>query len=107
MTAGVVRKVFNSSSTWSALSVHLNLSDFFQELEEGQAFLSELTDKVPKAAIMPVSFMTSFFLVGRFILWMASTLAGFASMPRWLTMEPGSLPDGTLKTHFFGLSFQQ
>jgi hypothetical protein len=37
---------------------------------------------------------------------MASTLVGFASMPR-LTMKPRSLPDGTLKTHFFGLSFQR
>jgi hypothetical protein len=32
--------------------------------------------------------------VGRFILRMALTLAGFASMPRWLTMKPRSLPDG-------------
>jgi hypothetical protein len=45
--------------------------------------------------------------MGRFILWMVSTLVGFASMSRWLTMEPRSLPDGTPKTHFSGLSFQQ
>jgi hypothetical protein len=50
--------------------------------------------------------MTSFFLVGLFILQMASTLVGFALMPRRLTMKPRSLPDGMPKTHFSGLSFQ-
>jgi hypothetical protein len=50
--------------------------------------------------------MTSFFPIGRFILRMASTLVGFSSMPRWLTMKPRSLPEGTPKTHFSGLSFQ-
>jgi hypothetical protein len=38
---------------------------------------------------------------------MASTLVGFASMPQWQTMKPNSLPDGTPKTHFSGLSFQR
>jgi hypothetical protein len=27
-------------------------------------------------------------------------------MPRWLMMKPSSFPDGTPKTHLFGLSFQ-
>jgi hypothetical protein len=39
---------------------------------------------------MPVSFMMSFFPVGLFILQIASTLVGFASMPWWLTMKPRS-----------------
>jgi hypothetical protein len=77
----------------------------FQELEEGQAFLSKLI-KRPSTAIMLVSFMTSFFPVGQLILRMASTLVGFVSMPRWLTTKPRSLLDGTPKTHFSGLSFQ-
>jgi hypothetical protein len=51
--------------------------------------------------------MTSFFLVGRFILWMVSTFVGFASMPQWLTMKPRSLPEGTPKTHFSGFRFQR
>jgi hypothetical protein len=45
MTGGDVRKVFSSSSVRSASSVHWNLSDFFQELVEWQAFLSKLADK--------------------------------------------------------------
>jgi hypothetical protein len=38
---------------------------------------------------------------------MALTLVGFASIPRWLTMKPRSLLEGTLKMHFSGLSFQR
>jgi hypothetical protein len=34
-------------------------------------------------------------------------MIGFALMPRWLTIKPKSLPDGTPKTHFSGLSFQR
>jgi hypothetical protein len=83
------------------------LSDFFRSLKKGRPFFPSLLTKRPRAAIMPVSFMMSFFPIGQFILWMASTLAGFVSMPRWLTMKPRSLPDGTPKTHFSGLSFQR
>jgi hypothetical protein len=28
-------------------------------------------------------------------------------MPRWLMMKPSSFPEGTPKTHLFGLSFQR
>jgi hypothetical protein len=43
---------------------------------------------------MLVSFIMSFFpVVGQFILRMALTLVGFASMLWWLTMKPRSLPD--------------
>jgi hypothetical protein len=38
---------------------------------------------------------------------MAEIFSGLASMPRWLMMKPSSLPDGTPKTHLFGLSFQR
>jgi hypothetical protein len=43
--------------------------------------------------------------VGAFILVMAEIFSGLASMPRWLMMKSSSLPDGTPKTHLFGLSF--
>jgi hypothetical protein len=43
--------------------------------------------------------------VGAFILVMAEIFSGLASMPRWLMMKPSSFPDGTPKTHLFGLSF--
>jgi hypothetical protein len=45
--------------------------------------------------------------VGAFMLVMAEIFSGLASMPRWLMMKPSSFPDGTLKTHLFGSSFQQ
>jgi hypothetical protein len=38
---------------------------------------------------------------------MAEIFSGLATMPRWLMMNPSSLPDGTPKTHLFGLSFQR
>jgi hypothetical protein len=42
--------------------------------------------------------------VEAFMLVMAEIFLGLASMPQWLMMKP-SLPDGTPKTHLFGLSF--
>jgi hypothetical protein len=51
-----------------------------------------------------VSFWTSLMLVGAFMPVMAEIFSGLASMPRWLMMEPSSLPEGTPKTHLFGLS---
>jgi hypothetical protein len=38
---------------------------------------------------------------------MVEIFLGLASMPRWLMMKPSRLPDGTLKTHLFRLSFQR
>jgi hypothetical protein len=53
----------------------------------------------------PVSFWTSLMHVGDFMLVMAEIFSGLASMPHWLMMKPSSLPEGTPKTHLFGLSF--
>jgi hypothetical protein len=36
---------------------------------------------------------------------MAEIFLGLASMPQWLMMKPSSFPEGTPKTHLFGLSF--
>jgi hypothetical protein len=55
----------------------------------------------------PVSFCTSLMQVGAFILVMAEIFSGLASMPRWLMIKPSSFPEGTPKTHLFGLSFQR
>jgi phage protein U len=60
-----------------------------------------------KAAMHPVSFWTSLMQVGALILVMAEIFSGLALMPRWLMMKPSSFPDGTPKTHLFGLSFQR
>jgi hypothetical protein len=60
-----------------------------------------------RAAMHPVSFCTSLMHVGSFMLVMAEIFLGLASMPRWMMMKPSSLPDGTPKTHLFGLIFQR
>jgi hypothetical protein len=60
-----------------------------------------------RAAMHPVSFCTSLMHVGAFMLVMVEIFSGLPSMPRWLMMKPSSLPDGTLKTHLFGWSFQR
>jgi hypothetical protein len=52
-----------------------------------------------------VSFCTSLMQVEAFILVMAVIYSGLASMPRWLMMKMSSFPEGTPKTHLFGLSF--
>jgi phage protein U len=38
---------------------------------------------------------------------MVEIFSGLASMPRRLMMKPRSFPNGTPKTHLFGLSFQR
>jgi hypothetical protein len=55
-----------------------------------------------RAAIHPVSFCTSLMQVGAFIFVMADIFSGLASMPR---LKLSSFPEGTPKTHLFGLSF--
>jgi hypothetical protein len=58
-----------------------------------------------RAAMHPVSFCTSLMHVGAFMHVMTEIFSGLASIPWWLMMKPSSFPDGTPKTHLFGLSF--
>jgi hypothetical protein len=58
-----------------------------------------------KAAMHPVSFWTPLMQLGALMLVMAEIFSGLASMTRWMMMKPSSFPDGTPKTHLFGLSF--
>jgi hypothetical protein len=60
-----------------------------------------------KAAVHPVSFCTSLMQVGAFILVTEEIFSGLASMPRRLMMKLSSFPEGTPKTHLFGLSFHR
>jgi hypothetical protein len=60
-----------------------------------------------RATMHPVIFCTSLMHVGAFMLVMAEIFSGLASMPPRLMMKTSSLPDGTPKTHLFGLSFQR
>jgi hypothetical protein len=60
-----------------------------------------------RVAIHPVSFCTSLIVAKASMSVMAVIFIGLASIPRLLTMNPSNFPDGTPKTHFFGLSFHQ
>jgi hypothetical protein len=58
-----------------------------------------------RAAIQPVSFCTSLSVARASMSVMAEIFTGLASIPRLLTINRSNFPDGTLNTHFVGLSF--
>jgi hypothetical protein len=58
-----------------------------------------------KAAIHPVSFWTSWRLLGGIILVIVDTFSGLGLIPRQETIYLSSFPKSTLKVHFSGLSF--
>jgi hypothetical protein len=101
----VVKDSLRASNVFWASSSHTNLSAFFNSFKKGKLFSSSFLMKRPRAAIIHVSFMTSFLLDGLAILRIASTFVGFASMPRCPTIKPRSNPEGTPNTHLVGLSF--
>ena len=57
-----------------------------------------------RAATFPVKLCTSFIVFGDLISIIAFTLSGFASMPRWETMNLKNFPEVTAKTHFAGFT---
>ena len=70
-----------------------------EKLEEGQAPFT-------KPGQEPVqSFWTSLIVAGASMAMMAFIFSGLASIPRLLTMNPSSFPEGMPKTHLVGLSF--
>jgi hypothetical protein len=58
-----------------------------------------------RAARHPMTLCTPFKSLMGPMLVMAAIFFGLASMPRSETMNPRSMPRGTPKTHFSGLSF--
>jgi hypothetical protein len=58
-----------------------------------------------RAAMLPVSFCTSFTERGDAISVMARIYLVLASIPRLLTRNPSSCPDGTPKIYLFGFNF--
>jgi hypothetical protein len=64
---------------------------FFNSLKKGKPISPSLLMKRPRAAIIHVSFMTSFLLDDLAILRIASTFVGLASMPQCPTMKPGAI----------------
>ena len=106
-TGGFDRKSLSCVNAFSASSVHLILSYHLRSLKKGSPRSPSLEMNWLRAAMQPVSFCTSLMLAGACMFVMADIFSGLASMPRWLMMNPSSLPEGTPKTHLVGLSFHR
>jgi len=81
-TSGEVRKSLSSRNALEASSFHSNLSDFRKRLKKGRPLSLSQLKNLLKAAMHPVSFIKSFFLLG-----------GFMNL-----MALSSFPDGTPNT---------
>jgi hypothetical protein len=90
-----VRDAFSLSSTSWASVVQ----------EKRSCFLRSREMKRLKAAKHPNTLWTPLRSRIRPIRSRAATFSGLASMPRWETMYPKSMPRGTPKTHFYGFNF--
>jgi hypothetical protein len=88
-----------------ASSVHLNLPVFFSNLKKGSPFSSSHDMKWLRATMQSVRFCTSLTHRGRPISVIAWICLALVSIPRWLTKNPSSCPNGTPNTHLFGLNF--
>ena len=100
-----MRNCLSSSKALLASGVQVNFLEALSSLKKGKPFSPNQDMKWLKAAMHPVSFWTSFTLVGGFILVTASIFSRFAMMPRLLTIVPKSIPKGTPNTHLVGFSF--
>jgi hypothetical protein len=100
-----VRYTLRLSKASLASSVHSNLLVFFNSLKKGSPFSSSHEMKRLMAAMLPVSFCTSFTQRGGPISVMARIYLVLASIPRLLTRNPSSCPDGIPKTYLFGFNF--
>jgi hypothetical protein len=72
---------------------------------KGNPFSPRREMKRLRAARHPMTLCTPFKSFMGPMLVMAAIFSGLASMPHSETMKPRSMPRGTPKTHFLGLSF--
>jgi hypothetical protein len=100
-----VRYTLRLSKASLASSVHSNLPVFFNSLKKGSPFSPSHEMKRLRAARLPVSFCMSFTQCGGPISVMAQICLVLASIPRLLTRNPSSCPNGTPKRHLFGFNF--
>jgi hypothetical protein len=77
----------------------------FSNLKKGSPFSPSRDMKLLRVAMQPVSFYTSLTHHGGPISVIAWICLVLASIPRWLTKNPSSYPDGTLNTHLFAFNF--
>ena len=73
-------------------------------LKKGRLRSADFEINLFRAAILSVSFCTSFLVEGSTIDSMAFVLSGFAHMPSGPTMQPSIFPLFTPKKHFSGFS---
>ena len=95
--------LISSKAVWQSL-FHSNFLAFFKARNSGRHFLAEHEMNRPSAVFLPLSFWSSFKVLGAFILRMASIFSGFGSMPLCEIMNPKNFPAFTPKTHLSGLS---
>ena len=101
----VVSVLFRLSRASSASIDQVKRLAFLRSLYNGNAFSPSLEVKRLSAARQLVTFCTPLTSQIGPILATAETFLGLALMPRWEMMYPRSMPRGTPKTHFSGLSF--
>jgi hypothetical protein len=100
-----VRYALRFSKASLAFSVHSNLPIYFNNLKKGNPFLLSQEIKRLSAAMHPVNFCTSLMLREGPVSVMAQICLELALIPRWLTKNLSSCPDGTPNTHLFGFNF--
>jgi hypothetical protein len=100
-----VRSAFKFPRASSASGVQVKRSAFLKRRYRGNPFSPRREMKRLRAASHPMTLCTPFkSLIGPMLV-MAVIFSGLALMPRSETMNPRSMPQGTPKTHFSGLSF--
>jgi hypothetical protein len=100
-----VRYTLRLSKFSLASFVHSNLPVFFNSLKKESPFSPSYEMKRLRAALLRVSFYTSFTQRGGAISVMAQIFLVLASIPLLLNRNLSSCPDGTPKTHLFGFNF--
>ena len=93
------------SSASAASVVHSNLSCHLRSLKKGRPRSPSLDKNQFKAAMQPVSFWMSLIVAWASMAMISLIFSRLALIPRLLTMNPSSFPEGTPKTHLVGLSF--
>jgi len=99
-----VSRALSLSRAYWASGVPEKCSDFLSNLYRGSPFSPRWEMKRLGEARHPITLCTPFMLWIGLMFVMAETFSGLALIPHSDTMNPRSMPRGTPKTHFSGLS---
>src|SRR6266702_4539631 len=100
MIGGLDRYSFNCWNATTHSLVHSNPCHLCNRRKKGRHLLADLEMNRFKAAVIPVSFCTSFGFRGACKSLMALIWSGFTSIPLWVTMYPKNFLEPTPKEHF-------